>query len=197
MSSRERVLAAIARQAPDRTPRDFWVEAATWNRLFAACRPRRQRQRLLNDLGIDIRHLEIRDPPKHPAAAASSRTSGASATSGGTTPWGPVRDDGPGALAGATTLDQLESFDWPTPRLFDYSGLMDQCRRLDSYALLYGFADVWQRPALVRGWENMFFDMMDRPEWAHFLCRKFADFYCEDYPARPRPPAGESTFTCC
>jgi uroporphyrinogen decarboxylase len=22
---------------------------------------------------------------------------------------------------------------------------------------------------------------MDRPEWLHFLCRKFADFYCEDY----------------
>ena len=24
-------------------------------------------------------------------------------------------------------------------------------------------------------------DMLERPEWAHFLCRKFTDFYLEDY----------------
>ena len=47
--------------------------------------------------------------------------------------------------------------------------------------MLYGFADVWQRAALVRGWEDMFLDMAERPEWAHFLCRIFTDFYLEDY----------------
>jgi uroporphyrinogen decarboxylase len=47
--------------------------------------------------------------------------------------------------------------------------------------LLYGFADVWQRPALVRGWEGMFLDMLERPDWVHFLARKFTDFYREDY----------------
>jgi uroporphyrinogen decarboxylase len=46
---------------------------------------------------------------------------------------------------------------------------------------MYGFADVWQRPALVRGWEGMFLDMAERPDWVHFLCRKFTDFYLEDY----------------
>jgi uroporphyrinogen decarboxylase len=27
----------------------------------------------------------------------------------------------------------------------------------------------------------MFVDMAERPDWAHFLCRKFTDFYKEDY----------------
>jgi uroporphyrinogen decarboxylase len=27
----------------------------------------------------------------------------------------------------------------------------------------------------------MFLDMAERPEWVHFLCRKFTDFYLEDY----------------
>ena len=27
----------------------------------------------------------------------------------------------------------------------------------------------------------MFLDMVDRPDWAHFLCRTFTDFYVEDY----------------
>ena len=47
--------------------------------------------------------------------------------------------------------------------------------------MLYGFADVWERPSLVRGLEQMFVDMVEQPDWAHFLCRKFTDFYLEDY----------------
>ena len=76
---------------------------------------------------------------------------------------------------------ELEAFDWPTPDCIDRSQLKGQCRRYEDYALLYGFADIWQRPALVRGWEEMFVDMAERPEWVHFLCRKFTDFYLEDY----------------
>jgi uroporphyrinogen decarboxylase len=174
------VHAAIARRKPDRTPRDFWAEGATWNRMFAEV-GHNDKGRLLDELGVDIRHLEMRDPPEKPGGGGFVQNFWGERYVWRQTPWGPMRDDGPGALAGATSFDELKSFDWPTPDLFDYSGLRDQCRRLDSYALLYGFADVWERPALVRGWENMFFDMMDRPEWLHFLCRKFADFYCEDY----------------
>jgi uroporphyrinogen decarboxylase len=65
--------------------------------------------------------------------------------------------------------------------MLDRSRLAEQCARYPEHALLYGFADVWQRPSLVRGLEGMFCDMAERPDWAHFLCRKFTDFYREDY----------------
>ena len=65
-----------------------------------------------------------------------------------------MRDDIKGALAEAESLAELEAFPWPTPDCLDRSRLPDQCRRYEDHALLYGFADVWQRPALVRGWEG-------------------------------------------
>ena len=85
------------------------------------------------------------------------------------------------ALADAQTLDDLQNFPWPSPDQFDYKPLAAACRRYEPYALQYGFADIWQRPGLVRGWEGMFVDMVERPEWVHFLSRKFTDFYRQDY----------------
>ena len=92
-----------------------------------------------------------------------------------------MREDLPGILSGAQSLDEIVAYPWPTNDLFDYSGLRAQCARWDEFALLYGFADVWERPALVRGWENMLVDMVERPDWAHWLCRLFTDFYMEEY----------------
>ncbi|HIE30114.1 TPA: hypothetical protein EYP66_22850 [Candidatus Poribacteria bacterium] len=96
-------------------------------------------------------------------------------------PWGKMREDIPGALAGAKSLSEFESFFWPSVDCLDYSKLKEQCRRHEAHALMYGFADVWQRPALVRGWEKMFLYMVERPDWVHLFCRKFTDFYLEDY----------------
>jgi uroporphyrinogen decarboxylase len=97
------------------------------------------------------------------------------------TPWGPMREDVKGALGAARSLAELEAFAWPAPGILNHSDLAAQCRAHERHALVYGFADVWQRPALVRGWEEFFVDLVERPEWVHFLCRKFTDFYLEDY----------------
>ncbi len=180
MTPRERVLAAVAHQPPDRTPRDFWAEDCSWKRLFAHV-GHEDKDRLLDDLGVDVRHLEVPALPERPLGGGLFQNFWGERYVYRQTPWGPMREDVRGALADAETLADLEAFDWPSPDQFDYSTLAGQCRRLEQHALLYGFADVWQRPALVRGWEGMFLDMVERPDWAHFLCRKFTDFYREDY----------------
>src|SRR5512144_2034130 len=61
MLPRERVLAAIAGERPDRTPRDFWAEKPALERLYAHL-GHRDEERLLRDLGIDLRHLNAREP---------------------------------------------------------------------------------------------------------------------------------------
>jgi len=139
------------------------------------------RQRLLTELGVDVRHLETVGPPERQLPDGRFQNFWGERYVYRETTWGPMRDDAPGALSEAQRLADLESFAWPSPDQLDYSGLAAQCARWDDYALLYGFADIWQRPALVRGWEGMFVDMIDRPEWVHFLGRKFTDFYREDY----------------
>jgi len=180
MTSRERVLTALAHQEPDRTPRDFWAEPPSLNRLFHHLGHTDQ-DRLLDDLGIDIAHLEAPPTPERPLDDGVHQNYWGERFVYQDTPWGPMREDVPGALADAKSLSDLEAFDWPTPDCLDRSQLREQCRRHEQRALLYGFADIWQRPALVRGWEGMFVDMVERSDWVHFLSRKFTDFYLEDY----------------
>lgn len=180
MNSRQRVLAAINRAQPDRTPRDFWAEPPTWKRLLAHF-GHADKDRVLDALDIDIRHLDVPTPPEREIGGGLYQNMWGERYVYRQTAWGPMREDARGALADARTMSDLESFPWPRPDMLDYSGLCTQCRRWDDRALLYGFADVWQRPALVRGWEGMFVDMVERPEWVHFLARTFTDFYKEDY----------------
>ena len=177
---RERVLTALAHQRPDRTPRDFWAEPPTWNRLLAQ-QGHTDRERVLTDLGIDLRHLEAGTPPERAVADGVFENFWGERYVYQPTPWGPLRHDTHGALARAESLAELEAFPWPHPDCFDYAPVAAALARYPDHALVYGFADVWQRPALVRGWEAMFLDMVERPAWAHFLCRRFTDFYLEDY----------------
>jgi uroporphyrinogen decarboxylase len=180
MTSRERVLAALRHEQPDRTPRDFWAEPPAWNRLFAHV-GHADKDRLLDSLGVDVWHLDATEPPERAAGAGVFQNFWGERFIYNQTPWGLMRDDVKGALSDAQSFSELEAFDWPSPDCLNRSQLQAQCRRYEQHALLYGFADVWQRPALVRGWEGMFFDMTERPEWVHFLSRKFTDFYLEDY----------------
>ncbi len=180
MTSRERVLVALRRERPDRTPRDFWAEPPAWKRLLQHV-GHSDKSKLLDDLGIDVWHLDAPPPPERPVGGGLFQNFWGERYVYRSTPWGPMREDTKGALADARDLGDLESFDWPSPDCLDRSGLREQCGQQGDRALLYGFADVWQRPALVRGWEEMFIDMIERPEWAHFLSRKFTDFYLEDY----------------
>lgn len=180
MTPRERVLTAIRHEKPDRTPCDFWAEPPTWQRIFAHV-GHTDREALLARLGVDMRHLEAPGPPDRPLGNGCLENSWGERFIMKATPWGPMREDTKGALAGAKSLAELERFSWPTPDGIDHSSLRDQCRHLDTHALVYGFADVWQRPALVRGWQDWFLDLIEHPDWVHFLCRKFTDFYLEDY----------------
>ncbi len=180
MNSRDRVLAALNHQTPDRTPRNFWAEPPTWNRLFEHV-GHRDKERVLTDLKIDVRSLEVAGPPDTELDNGVYRNFWGEQFIYRQTPWGPMREDVAGALSDAATFDDWERLPWPTPDGFDYSSLPEQCSRWKDHALLYGFADIWERPALVRGLQNMFVDMVDHPDWVHYLCRKFTDFYKEDY----------------
>lgn len=180
MNSRERVLSALNHEQPDRVPRNFWAEPPTWNRLFDYV-GHWSRERLLNDCGIDIRVLETVAPPEKEVAPGIFQNYWGERYVYRHTPWGVIREDMAGALSEAKNFDELVEFHWSSPDNFDYSHLAEQCRQWDDRALLYGFADIWQRPMLVRGMQNMFVDMIEHPDWVHFLCRTFTDFYKEDY----------------
>ncbi len=174
------MLAALAHERPDRTPRDFWAEDASWNR-FLQHTGHPNRESALGTLGIDLRSLDADGPPEQALGAGVFQNCWGERYVYQETGWGPMREDLPGALAGDRSFAELEAFPWPHPDQRDYRRLRAQCDALPDRALVYGFADIWQRPALVRGWEGMFLDMLEHPDRVHFLCRKFTEFYLEDY----------------
>lgn len=179
MNSRERVIAAIRHQNVDRTPYDFWAEKAALERIYQTVQ-HRDFEKLLKDLSVDIRHIEAVMPEEKHFRTFYQNFWGERYIYK-QTQWGPVREDMPGALSEARTMDDIKNFDWPSVDMFDYSGIKTLCDAHEEYAIMYGFADVWQRSALIRGMENALLDFILNPDWIHFLSKKFTDFYKEDY----------------
>ena len=152
MNSKERTIAAILRQHPDRTPCDFLAELPALNRLFEHV-GHRDKECLLRNLGVDVRHLDAKTPPEIELGNGLFQNYWGERYIYKKTPWGKMREDAHGALNNAESFADIEGFNWPSVDSFDYSDLAEQCRRYEDYAIVYGFADVWFRPTLVRGLE--------------------------------------------
>jgi uroporphyrinogen decarboxylase len=179
MTPRERVLTALNRHRPDRAPVDYWAEPCVTQRLLRDLRLA-DRDALLDHLQVDVRGLTAAEPPLLDLPDGQKQNFWGERWRKvdvlGTEEWFHVA----GALSDARTIEDLERFDWPTPDLFDYSPLTQQVQKYSGYALRYGFGDIFERPALVRGKEQFYCDLSLHPEMAHFLIEKFTAFYCED-----------------
>jgi uroporphyrinogen decarboxylase len=181
MTSRERVLAAVDRRMADRTPADYKAEPDV-NRYMMDHLKIESYEDLLRRLEVDVRRLEPRyvGPPFRTFEDGVFEDywgirSKNLKTVHGSYPmhvWTPLWD--------AQSVDDLAKHAWPTPDIFDYSVMREQCVRARGYAVMYEGADLFTRPCILRNMENVMVDMIERPEMAQYLFRKFTDFYCED-----------------
>jgi uroporphyrinogen decarboxylase len=188
MTSRERVLAAVRREKPDRTPSDFRAEKPTLAHLYAYC-GHSDYDRLLTDLNVDMRYVDCITPAERDCGDYIENYWGERYIYR-KTDWGYYRDDLPGALSKATSLRELEEFDWPRVDRMDFGGVAAQCEKYDDYGIMYGFADIFTRPMIVRGCEQMLVDLYENPEFVHFLVKKFSDYYMDEYTRAFRESGG-------
>lgn len=107
--------------------------------------------------------------------------------------WGVVREPisyGEGAydeiryypLASAQTPADLEQHTWPDPDWWDYGTLPEtirQAREPRDYALIMGNGNIFETSWYMRGFEQMFMDLVINPELAHAIFRRVTDFYQE------------------
>ena len=179
MDSRERVLAAINHQKPDRIPCDLWAEPGVW-------------ERLRNDLGVktdeDVRQLFEIDvryiSPEYPADTVEGgvkQNMWGERWEKATTVYGTEWEHVMGALGGAQSLADVEAFPWPTCDQVDYSGIPEQVRRAEGRAIFFGNADFFERPGLVRGLENILVDAMVNQDMVDYLQERFVSFFIEDF----------------
>jgi uroporphyrinogen decarboxylase len=175
-------MAAINNEHTDRPPFDCWAEDATLNRLFEYL-GRRDLEQFLDDMQVDIRAFNAGEPENKSIGDGVFENMWGERFIYQETGWGKMREDTYGALYNAESFEEIRAFGFPENDAMDYSKLREQCReaRDKKLAVRYGFADIWQRPGLVRGMENHLADMIANPDWVHYLSGIFTDFYLEDY----------------
>lgn len=182
MTGLERTHAALNGLSTDRPPFDFFAEEATISRLLThpdIC----DLDAFLDEMDIDIRGFQAGEPDYKHLGEGLYENMWGERFKFRPGEWGDMREDTYGALYNAQSLDEIMAYPWPDNDVMDYTGLHEQIlkARDKNLAIRYGFADIWQRPAMVRGLENHLADMIINPEWVHYLSRKFTDFYLEEY----------------
>jgi len=182
MTGIERTTATLNGHPTDRPPFDFWAEDSTLNKLFSHL-GHRDLDKFLDEMQVDIRGFKALEPEPTPLGSGFFQNMWGERFTYRPGEWGPEREDTLGALHQAQSLEEIMAFPWPDNDVMDYSRLWDEIKeaKSKSLAVRYGFADIWQRPALVRGLENHLMDMYENSDWVHWLSRKFTDFYLEEY----------------
>ena len=197
MTSRERVLAAAGRKPSDRVPADYKAEPEV-DLYMLEYLNLGSREDLLRRLESDIRRLE----PRYVGPPCRTFEDGVFEDY-----WGIRSKRLPAGRASydmhvrtplwdARTLGDLARHPWPTPDIFDYSEMREQCARAEGFAVMYEGADLFTRPSILRNMENVLVDMVERPEMAHFLFGKFTDFYVEDITRALEATAGGFDIYC-
>ena len=179
MNSRDRVLATLKGQPIDRIPYNFRAEDVTLQKIYRYTN-QRDYDALQDRLDSDIRHINAITPPEKKVNGFYQNYWGERYVYK-PSEYGPVREDIVGALSDAQTMHDFKSFNWVKNDDFDYSEIPGLCDRYAGRAIMYGAGDIWERPSLVRGMENFFIDMSIQPEFCHYLCDLFTNFYVEDY----------------
>ncbi|MFH1743845.1 MAG: uroporphyrinogen decarboxylase family protein [bacterium] len=188
---RERWIAVLNHEKPDRIPTDFWGTQEVIDRLLKDLKCPTEDD-LWRELGVDKTHAvdpkyigpEIRD---------------------GYNLWG-VRyakqsyADGMGSydevaecpLAKMTDPAELDDYPWPDPDWFDYSVIPEQLACLEEWPILAGHYEAFYFYSNMRGVEAALMDLAVSPEFADHALQKIFDFSYE-YNRRMFEAAGKDS----
>lgn len=179
MTPRERWLAVLAGDKPDRVPCDYWGTAEITERLRRdlGCAGEGE---LWQRLGVD---KCIYLGPVHPAARERGwhlqslfsiwhvETQSVAYGDG----IGDYQEDAFHPLAGAECVDDIETFDWPRAEDFDVGALRRASEEWEGYPILGATSEPFYLYCRLRGMETALEDLIARPEIAEaMLGRIFA-----------------------
>ena len=188
MTSKERVMTAVALGRPDRVPMDFNANPATMKRLMKDLGASSLGELLLQ-LHVDIVDIRGVVDPVYCGPVPKDRDLG-----------GGVREDywgirrklmqtatGPEdcyvdfPLAHADSLEKIQAHVWPSVDWFDFEGFGYALEPWKDFAIMASGASVLQHPMLLCGMDKVLTDMALETELACGVFDKFTDFYVAYY----------------
>lgn len=177
MNGRERWLAVLNRQKPDRIPMDYWGTAEATEKL---CR----------HLGCDFEEAARRLHIDRPYTVGGKYVG--PALSSGEDVFGvktrPV-DYGTGVyeeavnapLANFNSVDEIEAnYRWPSPDWWDYSHLPEEIKGKEDRVIAGGGSEPFLRYKLLRGEQQAFLDLLVNPDIVDYCLGKLFDLAYEN-----------------
>jgi len=177
MTPRERWLAVLSRQKPDRLPMDYWAtEEATQKVLaYLGCADVDQMfERLHIDRVVTVGPKYVGPPIEPGADIYGCRYQDV--------------DYGTGVyaecvshpLAQYDTIDEIEAhYTWPTADWFDHSVIPGQIAGKERYPIRGGGSEPFLTYKSLRGMEQAYLDLVLNPDLVHYCLDKLFDFRYE------------------
>jgi uroporphyrinogen decarboxylase len=178
MTPRERWQAVLKREKPDRMPMDYWSTPEATRKLLDHLGLRtiwQMYKRLHIDRLVSVKpkYAGPRLRPGYDAYGRRYRNIG----HGG----GKYRECVYHPLAMYNTIDEIEAnYTWPTPDLYDYTVVHDQIRGHEEYPIRAGGSEPFLIYKDLRGMEQAYIDLLERPELVHYCLDKHFAFAYED-----------------
>jgi uroporphyrinogen decarboxylase len=193
MNSRERLLTALDGGTPDRVPRALNFYRVEIEQLAPPDQYR-------DDL-VDVQFIEFAPSPEEenlrrlarPFSPDTRLGTPAQVTTYTRWDYHPETPDCRNPLARAHSLDDLQRFPFPDLSAdYPVNGLARQVQDLHARGLAAGgnlphlggelFEAAWR----LRGLENFLIDLIERPDWAHFLLDRLTELACRNAKALAR-----------
>ncbi len=196
MDSRERTILALEHQEPDRVPIDCWMSSGMKEKLENAMKV--TYEQFIDNNDVDLRYIT---GPRYIGPELPVMKDGSQIDI-----WGVPRkqvhvqlSDEIGnytdtyrevvfsPLQRLTSVEEILDYDhWPSADWFDYSVIEEQCRKIrDAGRVVVFQGDRLNRiaqlkPAMyLRGFEQIFIDMIATPEIARAIVNPISNFYLE------------------
>ncbi|MDO8945393.1 MAG: uroporphyrinogen decarboxylase family protein [Desulfobacterales bacterium] len=173
MTPRERWLAVLRRQKPDRTPTDYWGTPETGQKLkrhFGGVSLHKALERMHVDYLVTVapRYVGPRLAPHRDVFGIQYRDI----------------DYGSGVYPEAFThplarfgsVEEIEAgYRWPDPDWWDYSGIADRLRGCEDRAVRGGGSEPFLTYKYLRGDEQAMIDLLENPEMVEYCLGKLFD----------------------
>ena len=170
MTPKERWLAVLHRQKPDRVPMDYWAtsEATDTLKKHLGCRTRHQ---LLKKLHVDY---VVKVGPRYSGPRLPRRTDVFGCKFRHLDYGSGVYDECiSNPLAGYRAVEEIaRHYRWPNPDWWDYSDIPSQVRGQEMYPLKGGGSEPFLTYKNLRGQEQALVDLIENPGIVHYCLDK-------------------------